>query len=279
MCFEGEFLNGKKFNGKQYDEQNRLIFEGEYLNGKKWKGKGTIYYKKNILFQGTYFKGKRWNGSIRTIDCSDKIIFEGNLVNGLISKEGKEYYEGKLIFEGNYLSGLRNGDGIEYDNIHGKKIFEGEYLYGYRKKGKAYVNGVLEFKGEYFFEKKWNGVGFDENQNVIYKLNNGNGKIREYNDATNTLEFEGEYKNGQRDGKGKEFQNGEIIFEGEYKNGQRDGKGKEFEYGLLKFEGEFYGGLRHGKGKQYFGHSLFYEVEYKFGELIEDEKNIIIYLF
>lgn len=30
----------------------------------------------------------------------------------------------------------------------------------------------------------------------------------EYNNATNTLVFEGEYKNGQRDGKGKEYLNG-----------------------------------------------------------------------
>ena len=36
------------------------------------------------------------------------------------------------------------------------------------------------------------------------------------------LEFEGEYLNGEKNGKGKEYNNiGEIIFEGEYLNGER----------------------------------------------------------
>ena len=40
--------------------------------------------------------------------------------------------------------------------------------------------------------------------------------------------FEGEYKNGQRNGKGKEYNlDGELIFEGEYKNGQRNGKSQK----------------------------------------------------
>ena len=40
--------------------------------------------------------------------------------------------------------------------------------------------------------------------------------------------FEGEYKNGKRNGKGKEYStDGDLIFEGEYKNGKRNGKGKE----------------------------------------------------
>ena len=35
------------------------------------------------------------------------------------------------------------------------------------------------------------------------------------------LEFEGEYKNGKRDGKGKKYyDNGNLKFEGEYKNGK-----------------------------------------------------------
>ena len=43
------------------------------------------------------------------------------------------------------------------------------------------------------------------------------------------LEYEGEYLNGERNGKGKEYNNdGELIFEGEYLNGKRwNGKGKE----------------------------------------------------
>jgi len=52
--------------------------------------------------------------------------------------------------------------------------------------------------------------------------------------------FEGEYKNGEKNGKGKEYNdNGKLKFEGEYKNGKRwNGKGKEYYgNGKLEFEG------------------------------------------
>ena len=54
------------------------------------------------------------------------------------------------------------------------------------------------------------------------------------------LKFEGEYLNGKRNGKGKEYNNdGQLIFEGEYLNGVRNGKGKEYINGELVFEGEY----------------------------------------
>ena len=45
------------------------------------------------------------------------------------------------------------------------------------------------------------------------------------------FEFEGEYLNWKRNGKGKEYINGKLIFEGEYLNGKRwNGIGKEYNY-------------------------------------------------
>ena len=41
------------------------------------------------------------------------------------------------------------------------------------------------------------------------------------------IKFEGEYLNGKRNGKGKEYNNdGKLIFAGEYLNGKRKRKGK-----------------------------------------------------
>ena len=64
-------------------------------------------------------------------------------------------------------------------------------------------NVKLKFEGNYLNEKKWNGKGYDINGNLIYKLKNGNGKINKYYDYDYYLIFEGEYKNGKRNGKGK----------------------------------------------------------------------------
>ena len=55
-------------------------------------------------------------------------------------------------------------------------------------------------------------------------MKDGKGYIKEYN-IHGKLEFEGEYLNGERNGKGKEyFDNGKLEFEGEYLNGKRNGK-------------------------------------------------------
>ena len=89
--------------------------------------------------------------------------------------------------------------------MFGKLIFDGEYING-NKKGKEYNNeGVLIFEGEYLDGKKWNG------------------KIKEY--SFDKLEFEGQLKNGKRNGYGKEyFSDGTLCFAGNYLNGQRINK-------------------------------------------------------
>ena len=41
LIFEGEYLNGERNGkGKEYYINENLKFEGEYLKGKKWNGKG-----------------------------------------------------------------------------------------------------------------------------------------------------------------------------------------------------------------------------------------------
>ena len=61
---------------------------------------------------------------------------------------------------------------------------------------------------------------FDIN-NIIYILNNGNGKIKEYY-YNGELLFEGDYLNGERNGKGKEYnEDGKLIYEGDYFQGER----------------------------------------------------------
>ena len=69
----------------------------------------------------------------------------------------------------------------------------------------------------------------DLSNNNIYRLKNGKGYIKEYNDKGKLI-FEGEYVNGEKNGKGKEYNyEGKLIFEGEYLNGKRNGKGKEYD--------------------------------------------------
>ena len=101
-------------------------------------------------------------------------------------------------------------------------MFEGQYLYNYKIKGKDYIKGKLEYEGDYFYENKYNGKGYDENGNIIYELIDGCGTIIEcFHD--NLISYIGEYKDGIRNGKGKEYsQNGKIKFDSEYSNSNKN---------------------------------------------------------
>ena len=119
---------------------------------------------------------------------------------------------------------------------------------------------------------------------IIYKIN-GNGK--EY-DSNDDLIYEGEYLNGERNGKGNEYRNGNLIFKGEYLNGERNGKGKEYFNNKLLFEGEYYKGTqwigklydcsgkiinelkreKSGRIKEYFNGKLTFD-----GEFLNNERN------
>ncbi len=55
--------------------------------------------------------------------------------------------------------------------IIGELIFEGEYLNG---KGKEYYNyDKIIFEGEYLNGKKWNGKGYNINNEIEYEIING----------------------------------------------------------------------------------------------------------
>ena len=115
-----------------------------------------------------------------------------------------------------YANGQKNGKGTVFD-IDGKPAFIGEYLYDFKIKGKEFKNGKIEYEGFYLLDNKWEGKGYDEQGNVVYQLINGKGKVKEY--IFGQLKFEGEYLNGKRHGKGKEFYDeGALTFEGEYLN-------------------------------------------------------------
>ena len=288
LIFSGEYLNGKRNGkGKEY-ELGTVIFNGEYLNGKKnGNGKEYYYFSKRIRFKGEYNNGKIWNGYFYDRDKEKTIVNEIKDGKGFI----KEYNElDEIVFAGEYKNGERNGKGKEYDYSK-NVIFEGEYLNGRKHgKGKDYRFGKVIFKGEYLNGKKWNGIGYDDKNNLICEFKNGNGFIKKYgikdkiifegefingegngkakeyydnNKENYCIKYEGEYLNGKRNGKGKEYdKKGKLKFEGEFLNGKRNGKGKEFNrFGLLKFEGEYMNDYRI-KGKEYIKRKLEYEGEY-----------------
>ena len=233
-----EYLS-KQTSHKNIKSKYCIIFIFSYLNEKRKLE--IIKYHKNLqnmldikLINYKFYADNQIiyesNGKVKEYNLYfDKLKFEGEYLNGKRNGKGKEYYyDGVLRFEGEYLNGKRNGKGKEYHYYGHNIFFEGEYKNGLR----------------------WNGKGYDNKNNIIYELKNGNGYVKEYN-YKGKLKFEGEYLNGKKNGKGKEYHyNGKLEFEGEYLIGYKNGKVKEYDYnGYLEFEGEYYYGLKwNGKG-------------------------------
>ena len=245
---------GQKLKIIKCNKNMQKLLDISITNYKYFKGNYIIYEENGFA--------KEYRGGL------DDLIFEGTYLNGKRHGKGKEYYSNDQIkFEGEYINGKRNGKGKEY-----------------------YSNDQIKFEGEYLNNKEWIGTRYDYDGKIMYKLNNNiNGK--EYDDYSGKLIFEGEYLNGKRHGKGKEYyDSGELRFEGEYRNDLRwNGKGydqlnniiyelksgkgliKEY-YGIdeLKFEGEYINGKRNGKGKEYHYDNGNLEFE---GEYLNDKKN------
>ena len=146
----------------------------------------------------------------------------------------------------------------ELDIVKYNKKFQtqlGLNLKHYKILSKKYI--IYETKN---FGKEYLG----ENGNLLYEGEyiNGkrNGKGKEYN-SEEQLEYEGDFKNGKKEGIGKAYSKGSIlIYEGEYKNGIRNGKGKTFKEGKVFFDGEFLDDELF-KGKTYEDGKVVYELE------------------
>ena len=101
--------------GKEMEKEKNILF---YLNGKKWNGKG---YDKNCK---VIYELKDGKGYIKEFYMSDKLKYEGEYIKGELNGKGKEFYfDGKIEFEGEYLNGKRwNGKGFDINNNIYKKI-------------------------------------------------------------------------------------------------------------------------------------------------------------
>ena len=127
-----------------------------------------------------------------SLNILDYRYHSGKYINYVSDSIIEEYnsYNDELIFIGGKLNGKRNIFGVEY--YHDIVIFKGEYLNGKKHgKGMEYnYDGILKFEGDYLYGKKWNGKVYDIHDGTVYKILNGKGFIKEYDNFGNLI-FEG----------------------------------------------------------------------------------------
>ena len=62
--------------GKEFYDNGKIKFEGEYLNGKRWNGKG--YNNKGDI----EYEMKYGRGIVKEYFSDGKLLFEGEYING-----------------------------------------------------------------------------------------------------------------------------------------------------------------------------------------------------
>ena len=87
--------------------------------------------------------------------------------------------------------------------------------------------------------------------------------------------YEGDIKEGKREGYGKYYYSTGDIYEGEFKNNLKNGKGKYIYCNKDIYEGDYKNGKIHGNGKYIYNEGDSYEGEYKNGH--RDGQGIYIY--
>ena len=95
------------------------------------------------------------------------------------------------------------------------KEFKGEYDNGERiKETEYYDDGLIKFEGEYLNGKYYNGKFYNITGEELYEIKEGNGLPKEFEKYG--YHYEGEYLNGKKNGKGKEYYKERLIYEGEF---------------------------------------------------------------
>ena len=158
----------------------------------------------------------------------------------------------------------------EYPIVDHGRIFADKY----KKKSKL-LEQVIEMEQEEKNEKKQLRWAKIKKQNGTYlgeaeqNLPQGRGCfIYKGNEEGEGLQWIGYFDNGEKGNYGKLYnEEGKLIYEGEYKNGIRNGEGTYYYARGLRYEGEFVNGFREGNGVFYWEDGTRWEGPFKNNEM------------
>ena len=209
-----EFKNGNIYQGKwnkklefdgpgeYYLKQDKIFIEGNWENGNLKNGR--IYLPNGNIYEGQ-IKDSNMNGKGILKTFNNKILYEGDFVNGEKNGKGKIIFEDGTIYEGNIEYGMFKGNG--------KMIWKNGYEY------EGEFNGpVLSGKGKLTGPEGDIYEGDFENN-----LFHGKGKYK-FNKSGN--EYEGDFQYGIKKGKGKFTCVNQYIYDGNWDNDLPCGAGE-----------------------------------------------------
>ena len=104
---------------------------------------------------------------------------------------------------------------------------------------------------------------FKNLENNINNNSNKNNTIISIKHYDNGERYEGEMKNGIREGKGTYYYNNSNRYRGDWKNGMKEGKGIFYYNDGERYEGDFKNDIKEGKGIFYYNNGNRYEGDWK----------------
>lgn len=263
VSFEDGVKKGKlqEFRGSlmfEFDSDQKIIYQGNYrgsiTDGFKRSGKGlTFVYEKDevvkecengiLVYEGEY--------------CWSSGVYKRH-GKGIVFSSQSEYHT--ALFENGVekrcyqvMSGVEM---MEYDTS-GNVVYKGEFA----RNGREYVKNGRGLLFEYGL--KSSSAGSIPYVKEVYECLNGEKKrkrmdfneteMTEYNDNGSIIYkggFSGNPKYGLlRSGKGNEFGDKRmLVYSGDWKNGEREGSGRYYQNGDLLYNGEWIGNEPNGKG-------------------------------
>jgi hypothetical protein len=189
-------------------------------------GEGT--YKYTIAkYWGNWKNGKREGYGVFEFDDASA-IYKGNWSNDKRNGFGSFNWKGGASYEGNWVDDKRTGQGTYYWSDGNR--FVGQFIDDNMTK-----NGVVTY---YAIQKSC----------VSGDCYNGYGKFGYANSV-----YEGYFKNGKKEGKGKMIFWDGGTYEGDYVNDEMSGKGKFIFPSGGVYDGDWVNGNKTGKGIFIFG--------------------------
>ena len=228
------------------ESNHRILFPEGYttnpiLEKKRKESKYEVYNSNSTLYAILMYHNDRLNGICEFYDNSnlkEKISYINDIEEGwgCDFENGKEnkwylYRHGEKYSE---LIELENGMREERLVKNGEIISICSYNENHEKNGIGYlfnnnhISSVVEFEDNKMkrtikqFEGKEMSI-FDDNGSIVYQ--------GEYLDS-----MDNDYP---REGKGKEYKDGEIVYDGHYHLNDREGKGKSYMNGKIEFDGKW----------------------------------------
>lgn len=177
--------------------------------------------------------------------------YTGQFQNGTRNGYGQYEFGNKDVYVGDWQNNERHGYGVyNYNDRSGYKSYSGEWVAGQRS-----GLGIMHYDDNSITPR----FGIWKENNFLYKYENlgclegdcyEKYGIYVWNDGTR---YEGNFKNGKRDGEGLYYYLGGAKYIGSQSKGNRHGWGTYYYPTGGKFVGEWVDELKHGKGIMYAG--------------------------